>query len=217
VVAPLAILGAKLLWDAVNKLKAPQWACVLAVIIIAIPSCWLSMHYAYSKTLPQTRIIAKEWIEANIPEGSQVLVDFYGPVLERYEHRFIWLSKHKPQLIPLFEKYFGTSEQTRYRLEHIKPVLDIRQGSIEDSVVPSVQERVEAGAEYIVTSSFFKAFFYHPNVKRFYPNYTAKWRDFYQELEETGERIYQTGPSKWRIAGPEITVYSLSEPDMEDL
>ncbi len=213
IVAPLAILGSKLLWDVFRKSRGPQWAVVTVAVLFALPSLWMSVEYAYSKTLPDTRLIAKEWVETNIPVGSNIQVDFYDPPLKEFEHRMKWLNQHKPHLIPLFHKYFSDQIQEGYRLTPIKPVLDIRQGDIESSSVPSVNDRIMDGAEYIITSSYFKHFFTHPNPRRFYPKYTAKWRKFYSELDRVGERVYRISPQKWWINGPEIVVYKM--PSME--
>jgi hypothetical protein len=209
VVAPLAILGSKLLWDISRKIQRYQWITSAIVVLFTLPSLWMSVQYTYAKTLPNTRLIAKQWIETNVPEGTEIHRDSYSPPLEQFEHRMNWLKQHKPHLIPIFEKYFSNQTHKGYRLTNIKPVLDIRQGDIESSSVSSVNDRIVDGAEYIITSSYFKHFFTHPNPRRFYPNYTRKWRDFYAELDRAGQRVYQISPEKCRTTGPEIIVYKL--------
>lgn len=54
---------------------------VMKLVVILLLSaavgwnCWLGGSYAYSFTIPDTRTLAKEWIDQNIPAGSNVLID----------------------------------------------------------------------------------------------------------------------------------------------
>ncbi|OGR88217.1 MAG: hypothetical protein A3A86_04285 [Elusimicrobia bacterium RIFCSPLOWO2_01_FULL_60_11] len=49
---------------------------VLLVFGFAIGwNCWEGVSYAYSFTVKDTRTEAKEWIDANIPAGSKILID----------------------------------------------------------------------------------------------------------------------------------------------
>src|SRR5690606_36573664 len=69
--------------------RGRPWAIAAGVVVIsAFPVVSLLKHN-YMWTRPDTRVIAKDWIEANVPSGAKVLMD-------GMEYRFI----QSPPLVP---------------------------------------------------------------------------------------------------------------------
>ncbi len=84
------ILSARLLYSVINKLfpkfVTPVFVC--ACIMIVIPTACDSVKFMKVISGPDTRTIAKVWIEKNIPAGAEILEEGYisaipihGPVL----------------------------------------------------------------------------------------------------------------------------------------
>jgi MFS family permease len=51
------------------------WLTVVGALVVATPSLAISARQDYELTRPDTRIVAKQWIEANIPSGAKILMD----------------------------------------------------------------------------------------------------------------------------------------------
>jgi hypothetical protein len=210
-VPPFAIFASRMLWDILDKIKTPQWANIIIAIGIALPSFSLSARYAYDKTLPDTRIIAKSWIESNIPAGESILVDTYGPPLEKYGHQLKWLNMYKPRLIALFREYFSDKGNRGYRLRTTKRSREDASRGLKAPMVIHMEDARRDSVNYVITCSYYRRIFNNPTVRHFYPESVIGWQSFYQELDQVGEKVYEIRPRKWRETGPEIIVYKLPE------
>jgi hypothetical protein len=91
IVAPLMVVGASLLLEAAAKyLPAGAWrtsAVLGAWLILALPTLAASMRFDYLLTQTDTRTLAKQWIEQNLPDGASVAQDwlFHCPPLSTAE------------------------------------------------------------------------------------------------------------------------------------
>lgn len=89
-VPPLLILGAAFLHQSVKRLsppgKVPIVLMTLVLLLTIQPSVSLIRHN-YLLTQTDTRTLAKDWIEANIPAGARIGLDwrFHGPQLSTPE------------------------------------------------------------------------------------------------------------------------------------
>jgi 4-amino-4-deoxy-L-arabinose transferase-like glycosyltransferase len=91
----LLLLGARLCVTALGRRPAarrhvvralrPALTSALAVTVIAAAALPLSDSIAYNRSLAgqDVRLTAKDWVERNIPIGSLIAVDTYGPPLVR--------------------------------------------------------------------------------------------------------------------------------------
>jgi len=94
----LCIFAAALAVDLVDRLRLPQRARRLALglltIVLAAYPAWFSFFYLKSIAAPDTRSVAKAWIEAHIPAGSRILLDSSStgpplqPTLESWQRYF---------------------------------------------------------------------------------------------------------------------------------
>lgn len=51
-----------------------QLPAVALAIVVSVPAYWL-VRAAFEKSQQDTRVLAKEWIESNVPAGSRILMD----------------------------------------------------------------------------------------------------------------------------------------------
>jgi 4-amino-4-deoxy-L-arabinose transferase-like glycosyltransferase len=81
----LTVLAARFLLDVVDRLPVRD-SCrkaalpVLAVLILAQPG-WSTIRHDILLTREDTRTLAREWIEANIPSGARIARESLGPSL----------------------------------------------------------------------------------------------------------------------------------------
>jgi hypothetical protein len=104
----------------------------LLLCLTSLPSLARSFRHNYLLTVPDTRTLAKEWIELNIPAGTRIAVDWsvYAPPLFTGELVVPWVP-------PSDKIYKVTSMQYDYFLHSY-----------------SLDWYRESGFEYLITSSF---------------------------------------------------------------
>src|SRR5215475_7761534 len=86
--SPINILSASLLVDLVSwlirsRLLQSVTLSFATVLLIAVPAK-TSFEYSYRKTMPDTRVLAKDWIEKNIPPNHKILMDSGKYYLGKY-------------------------------------------------------------------------------------------------------------------------------------
>lgn len=81
----LCIFASRLFMDVIDRIsiKRKLYSIVapLAVLLIISQSLYRSISLGYTLTQKDTRTIAKEWIEENIPPHSKIALDRYSPPL----------------------------------------------------------------------------------------------------------------------------------------
>ncbi len=87
---PIGLLfAAKALWTGVDvvtehKPERRRWtqsAAILLIIILSIIPLKETGRHTYLMTQPDTRILAAQWIEANLPAGSKIAREWYTPLI----------------------------------------------------------------------------------------------------------------------------------------
>lgn len=75
----LLILAARLIGSAARRLApgAPLAATLLLAFAAGLPSFLDSLRYARLMLSPDTKVLAKQWIERNVPAGSTVMMEGY--------------------------------------------------------------------------------------------------------------------------------------------
>ena len=190
VIVPLLILLAArfcvdlvALWPRRRRVVAPLVAAVLVAAFV-LP---LASSIAYDRTLSgaDTREVAREWIQGNVPPGALIAVENYGPPLVRED---------------LLEHYRAAGlDPVAYRLVRLK------------LPAPGVPERSrdldrlrERGVEYVVVSSRIRdRVLAAPEV---YPTIV----DFYRRLDAETELVkeFRPGPGE---RGPVLSLYRISD------
>ena len=91
IVPALLVMGASLLEKLVSSFTVgSKWmgaAMSIGVLIVIAQPLVFSLRHDYLLTQPDTRTLARQWIEANIPEGARIAVDWpvHGPPLSTPE------------------------------------------------------------------------------------------------------------------------------------
>lgn len=191
----LLILAAKLLVDLTGKVsvaRSRQLSAILALLLVALPAAQIVFqNYVY--TLPDPRVTARQWIEAQIPAGSRIVLDMEGPRL--VESPESWQARNPdppPSHMLQVEQQVRAAAPVTYwilPIVHYSNREPYRQGT-EASVQPLSWYR-RNGYRYVVTSTYmYEAYTRWPGVAARYPKTMA----FYDSLEEEASLLAEFRP-----------------------
>ena len=192
-----------------NKAIAVGVALIVAVPLFAL------VQANYTFTRPDTRVMAKDWIEANVPSGSKILMDgmryrfIQSPPLNpdqatvarrvsRAEVEGADLSRGvSARQLDLYSKAMKRMSGPRYEIYSTVWGMDVQ----------DLAHYPKFCFDYVVTSSDVANRFSGPAEQQKYPRSAA----FYQNLpvDSRYEVVYSAAPEPWRIRGPKITVYKV--------
>lgn len=233
--APMYLLSASLLVDLTTwfvRLPILQSAtlAVATILLIAVPA-ETSFQRSYRMGRPDTRILAKNWVEANIPSGSKVLIDsgkfylgYFGPPLRLSRwtlEQFIARGESLNGKVMASRDgtrrtgYSAEAEYFRYHLRTLdsQPGYDVIQilhdpGSSRPEVL-DLEEYIPLGVEYVITSSYARDnYSLNGETTRLHPQMAAKYRNFYEALDERASLLKQFSPSA-DIGGPTLRIYKI--------
>jgi hypothetical protein len=181
--------------------------------IVAVPLFAL-IQQDYTWTRPDTRVIAKDWIEANIPAGAKFLMD-------GMRYRFIHSPPLNPDQATVNRRTQGVADADYVSRGISSSTLDLYERAMTQISGPKYElhstgwgldvqdlSHYEVSCfDYIVTSSSISSRFIAPERQQKYP---ASAR-FYQQLPENPrvEAIFSSKPAPWKIQGPAITIYKI--------
>ncbi len=139
--------------------------------------------YAGEATLPT----AVAWAEEHIPSGATVLQ--HGPLV------FLNPRSTRHTVLLLREEYanIGGRDDRRIADHRAKPLA----------------EWLNQGVDYIVLDSRLVDRYYESTSMRLYPEMTASYRAFYDEVRSRGARVFFIEPQPWKSAGPRIELYDV--------
>lgn len=209
--------------------KRSVWISVLAAIIM-IPSLLRTINFNKAIVWPDTRMLAEQWVEENIPAGTSIAIEgttsdevtsYLGPqlvldyerLLERYNKVVGWGGKG----LNLRAKIVAYSDRVGYDLTGV-PRLSVRLDSEREQFVKidDVEYYRERGVEYLIRSSWVR----------------VVSGEFYETLEDSYTLVKVFGPTvvfdmephafamdyqaldrvpllKSGVFGPEIKIYRL--------
>jgi hypothetical protein len=206
-------------------LIAPGLACVAAF------SLFVLVRQNYEWTQPDTRVIAKRWIEANLPAGSKILMD-------GMRYRFVQSPPLRPDQVTVtrlaaqagaeseninrtgVQSYLpgeagwaGASKGTwmlyAEAMKRVQGPTYALYSTIYGLGVEDLGFYIQACFDYIIISSYnARRFTSEINRKRF-----PRSADFYRGLD-TDSRfrvVYAVAPIPWERPGPQITVYKVPQ------
>jgi hypothetical protein len=183
-------------------------ACIVAVPLFAL------VRQNHEWTHPDTRVVAKEWVENNLTPGSKILAD-------SFQYRFTPSPPLTPDQSAVLRQIQGvSSESSRFRgvssrtLKLYAEAMESVSGpryelhptvwglAVED---PAYYE--EHCFDYVITSSMISTRYAGDLNRERFP----KSARFYEQLDSDPrvKRIYSVEPIPWRRSGPTITVYKL--------
>ncbi|MBZ0295449.1 MAG: hypothetical protein K8L99_23010, partial [Anaerolineae bacterium] len=169
----------------------PRPAEVLAVAVlvalVALPLARLSWLAGWMLTRPETRTLAREWIDEHIPAGSRILVERHGPQPPKTRYSYY---EAKPD---------GSIEAVDVAQ---RPFLNLygygQIGWIKDLNLIHQQD-----IQYLLMSDYYQQY---QNEARLYPAMVKK----YEQLRAMGEIIYEIGPQPGEYPGPAVTIVRIN-------
>lgn len=188
------------------------WIRALGLGSVAALPFFLLVQHDFLCTRPDTRVLAKQWVEANAPAGAKILMDgmrfrfIQSPPLSpnpsTVARRLAGLNSGELSISPrLLSLYAEAMQQVR------GPTYELH-STVYGLEVEDLDYYVRACFNYIIVSSY--------NEKRYASELNStrfpKSARFYQQLKRDPRfrRVYSAAPTPWKNPGPAITVYALS-------
>lgn len=189
---------------------------VAIALIVAVPAFWL-VRAAVEKTQPDTRVLAKRWIEAEVPAGSKILMD-------GMRYRF----SQSPPLNPDPRTVGSKVEQaqaeggdigrgvTDYALSIYEEAMNAASGpryelvsTVHGLEVEDIDYYAAGCFDYVVTSSIVAGRFRDGGrAASMFPKSAA----FYASLESDARAklVHEDRAVRWKSSGPTIRVYQVA-------
>ena len=231
--APLVLLGASFVSDCVDAVvRRPVWrpiALAAATVLVAAIPARDAYRESRRMAMPDTRVLAKAWIEEHIAPGSKIVMDsgkYYlsvcGPPLSMSRWTLEQLIARGAESESSSSvgrdgtrrvSYAGEStyfrEQLRLNGDHrgydiIQILHDLGSPRAD---VRSVDEYRALGVQYAVVSSFgWDQYFLKQGAAQ--PK-SARYRDFYQALPANATLLKELTPTP-QLVGPTLRIYKIS-------
>jgi hypothetical protein len=182
--------------------------CVVVLPLMAL------VRQDYIWTKPDTRVLAKAWIEENIPSGSKILMD-------GMQYRFTQSPPLNPNRATVERRISQAGKAERLSrgvsgrtLMLYAEAMDRLEGptytlysTVWGAAVEDLSYYIQDCFDYIITSS------YNSNryVREIDRNRFPKSARFYEQLQNDSRFrvIYSIEPVPWKSGGPTITVYKV--------
>jgi hypothetical protein len=204
----LAITAARLLHDAAGWLEtrfSHAWAnglLVMLAVLLVIPSAANIMRFDFWLAQPDTRQLATQWITANIPDNSKIVVEGWGvlgPPLP--ESRAVIAAKMASQQAGSIENLklaairANMPEGPGYNLEMVLR-LDERGEAGAVVEIPTMQYYAQRGFEYLVTVDWVPREF----GDQYSPQFQESLDTLYEQIADFQPTIaFKFDPYAWRM------------------
>jgi len=229
---PLPLYPLLSLWAAYAIIAVSRWlrqrgmkllsltVSVGLLLAALVPPTVMAIYQDVELTLPDTRTLMKEWMHHNIPPGTKVLQDSFGPqlaqvrvrLLEQYQHArdlgHAKAEKFRLQLLtlpPITYEWYWTKQPVAVALP--------RDQAWSDAVISyqpidqGLDYLREQGFEYFVISGHVRDPFIDSWLATTYPDHAA----FYAQVEAQGELLVRYAPAPGFARGPRLELYKVSE------
>lgn len=186
-----------------------RWLNATGILAVGAVSLFFTVRDDFMLTKPDTRVLAKAWIEQHVPSGSKILMDgmrfryVQGVPLNGNEHvleRRIADLEHSELalsglMLSLYREGAGRVEGPTYDLYSTVYGLEVE----------DLDHYVRSGFTYVVVSSFNEKRYDNESAKREHPKSARFYRDI--RSDPRFRVAYTIGPEMWKQVGPTITVY----------
>ena len=206
---------------------------MILLILIVLPSAYRIIRYDYIFTRKDSRTMAYEWIEKNVPAGTKILVDHNCVLLKMSPQRasdFLQKAEAEQEKGPFtahaaeyYRFYCKTIEEPTYEVQEIShpwwkkaeedpgtfllaSEIDRDFGNpLKEWGVLSLEEYRTLGYQYLVTMDYlFKMYQESPRGDSF-PSFV----NFYQQVLTETRLVSQFEPYSPQGPGPKILIYEL--------
>jgi hypothetical protein len=232
----LCVLGAVTLVDGYKWIKQKaglrEWALGAAALAIMAFPIMSSIKISISLSLPDTRIIAKCWVEENIPRGATILTDsgkyyigtFAPPLqmskgtLQRLIARGEKENEAEIEKLEGFRRagYKGETEYFKKQMDAMKvsdegyDIILLLHGLPDQSNYPlKLEEYSRQGVEYVIISSGAYSWYEIGGEQdRLHAGTARNYREFYQSVEQKADILKAFYPDS-HSRGPTIKIFKL--------
>lgn len=184
----LALLAAYALSvRSVGTWRIPSAGRFTAIVVTLGFSLWQVLAFDVALAGGSTHASAEAWAQAHLPPGSTVLQ--HGPL------RLLNGEGSGFRVVGMREEYanFGRSDRR-----------------VADHRSPSLQEWLDRERiDFIAFDSRMVDRYYEPTSMRLYPEMTASYRAFHDEVRRKGKRVYVAEPRRWVRAGPRMEIFDV--------
>jgi 4-amino-4-deoxy-L-arabinose transferase-like glycosyltransferase len=187
------------------------WNLAGLAAVVALP-LWNLIGQDYIWTLPDTRVVAKSWIETTVPPNTKILMD-------GMRFRFVQSPPLNPNDVALARRLAGAEASELTISERMLALYIEAQKSVAGPKydlystvygleVDELDHYVDACFDYIVTSSLNENRYSSEAGRARFP----KSARFYGNIKTDArfEQVYRVGPVPWQRGGPTITVYRVA-------
>ena len=188
-----------------------QLAAVTVLALAAAVPLFRIVRDDYMLTRPDTRVVAKQWIEAHVPSGATILMD-------GMRFRFVQGAPLTPDAATIERRLAGVeSSELALSAETLQmyreasarlagPRYDLH-STMYGLEVHSLDYYVEHCFDYVVISSFNEKRYDTPAARARYPEAAL----FYQSIRRDPRYrpVYTVEPVVWERIGPSLTVYAV--------
>jgi hypothetical protein len=187
----------------VQRLTRPGFMTAVLLLILIWPVT-ATIQNKYLLLQDDTREIATAWIEANIPAGSNIAVQSYGPAIldageqEEIRRQVLALNKQPPALEQPTYHIFGLN----WELAEARSLL------LPDELIPFL---LENRIKYVVVSSGFYARFYNEAVDLHFEEQGSRGRKFHDLIATNLELVEVFIPNWHNRPGPVIQIYQVPD------
>lgn len=212
----LAARWAVEVWSAASPRLARRVVATASALAVVV-ALGQSLALARELGLPDTRTVARQWIETHVPEGSTVAVEWGGDdtVRLRADARSLEEKRQRYESGEARAEH-NSAEQMAAALRLLEKVDDGRpgyriviMGANENNVLQArnqtVEELRDLGVEYVVTSSAALGDPASAAFRQSYPEIAAS----YARLRECALEVARFEPQRGRFRGPVIVVSQL--------
>jgi 4-amino-4-deoxy-L-arabinose transferase-like glycosyltransferase len=191
--------------------RDPRLLAAAFAAVIAVPLFWI-VRDDYMLTKPDTRVVAKGWIESHVPSGAKILMDGMRfrfvqgvpltPDAGTIERRLSGVESSElslsPQTLAMYREAAKGLAGPRYDLHSTMYGLELE----------SLDYYVAQCFDYVVISSFNEKRYESDAARARYPQAAAFYRDIRRDPRY--QRVYSVDPVVWERIGPAITVYAVT-------
>jgi len=210
----LLLLGNSFVVDSFSKLKINRLSQIILFLIIALPPFITVCINDNLNSYPDTKSVAKKWIESNIVKGSKILMDkFYVPQLSLTEDTLERFTAERiSEDCKLLPSYRAIESKNKYTYLRDKSLTQIGKPYniylIYSNNMHDIEEyKKKNNIEYIILSGEAKKIYldiFPFNIDR------GNMLGFYDSVKKKCTLIKEFKPNWRNLPGPEIEIYRVN-------
>jgi hypothetical protein len=163
----------------------------IAGVLTLLPIAFRSVQDAAHRTLPDSRTAARNWIVANIPKDSRILVESHGPQLPRGQYQFFdvdWNGNFTASNLPVHPS-------SNAEAANIVPISNV--GTVDVKTLSQLK------IDYVVLSVIYDLYQQEPT--RYLRNV-----ENYQKFLRIADPVVEFTPRNDQLQGPNIRIFRLA-------